>query len=62
MRREHDLLSKDPARAEGEQRHASPARRREKTYLLGIYGMLAEILFSLGLILIGFAISLLCGW
>jgi hypothetical protein len=28
----------------------------------GLYGMLAEILFAGGLILVGFAVSLLCGW
>ena len=58
----HELLSREPVPPWGEKRSADSVHKRRKTYLLGVCGMLAEILFSLSLILIGFAISLLCGW
>lgn len=41
---------------------ASRGNRWLKTFRTGALGMGAEILFTCGLILIGFAISLLSGW
>ncbi len=43
-------------------RQANGVRKGRGKFLLGLYGMLAEILFVLGLALIGFLFSLFGGW
>jgi hypothetical protein len=62
MRHESVSLLPTHGRAEDEQRQADIARRGRGRFLSGLYGMLAEILFILGLVSIGFLISLLGGW
>jgi hypothetical protein len=62
MMRERTMLFKSHEGAVDTQYQAEPLRKRHSTHLSSLYGMLAEILFSVGLILIGFIISLLCGW
>ena len=59
---EHTLSAENAMRAADGSRRALPALKRRNAFLSSLYGMLAEILFSLGLLGIGLAISLLGGW
>jgi hypothetical protein len=62
MRHDLALLPRNPKQAEEEPRQADSTRKRRGKLLSGLYGMLAEILFGLGLVSIGFLISLFVGW
>ena len=62
MMRERAILLKGHECAVDAQSQAEALHKRRSKPLSGLYGILAEIVFSFGLILIGFIISLLCGW